>query len=217
MSNFAAQRQHMVQNQLLPNKVDDARIAAAMLEVPRERFVPKEVAGVAYLDDDLEIAAGRFLMEPMVLARLLQAANPQAAELALDVGCATGYSSAVLAQLVGTVVGLESDEALAAQATSVLADLAVDNAVVVEGALTEGKADQGPYNLILLGGAVGVVPPALTDQLDEGGRLICVIADNGIGRATVMTRRGDTILVEEIFDAMVPPLPGFEKTAGFVF
>jgi len=217
MSNFAAQRQHMVQNQLLPNKVDDARIAAAMLEVPRERFVPEAVAGVAYLDDDLEIAAGRFLMEPMVLARLLQAANPQAAELALDVGCATGYSSAVLAQLVGTVVGLESDEALAAQATSVLADLAVDNAVVVEGALTEGKADQGPYNLILLGGAVGVVPPALTDQLDEGGRLICVIADNGIGRATVMTRRGDTILVEEIFDAMVPPLPGFEKTAGFVF
>ncbi len=217
MSNFAAQRLHMVQSQLLPNQVDDIRVAAAMSDVPRERFVPAAVAGVAYLDDDLEIAPGRYLMEPMVLARLLQAANTNDGELALDVGCGTGYSSAVLAQLVGTVVGLESDESLADQATAVLGDLGVDNAVVVSGALADGKADQGPYNLILLGGAVAAVPQGLKDQLDEGGRLICVVAGNGIGRATVITRSGEKFLVEEVFDAMVPPLPGFEKADGFVF
>lgn len=217
MSDFAAARQHMVQNQLQPNKLTDERVAAAMSDVPRERFVPDAVSGVAYMDGDLEIAPGRYLMEPRVLARLLQAAQAAPGELALDVGCSTGYASAVLAQLVGTVVGLESDEALSTQAGNILAELGVDNAVVVNGDLTEGKADQGPFNLILLGGSVPQVPQVLKDQLDEGGRLLGVVNKGGIGRGTVITRRGDKFLQEELFEATVPPLPGFEEQGGFVF
>jgi protein-L-isoaspartate(D-aspartate) O-methyltransferase len=217
MSDFAAARLHMVQNQLQPNKVTDNRVAAALSNVPRERFVPDAVAGVAYLDEDIEIASGRFIMEPMVLARLLQAADAQPGDLALDVGCGSGYSSAVLAQLVGTVVALESDEALTTRATAVLAELGVDSAVVVSGALAEGQAEQGPYNLILLGGSVPAVPQSLQDQLDDDGRLLAVVDQNGVGVATMITRRGDKFLSEPLFDAMIPPLPGFEQISGFVF
>jgi protein-L-isoaspartate(D-aspartate) O-methyltransferase len=217
MSDFAAARLHMVQNQLQPNKLTDDRVAAAMAEVPRERFVPETVAGVAYLDEDLEIAPGRYLMEPMVLARMLQAIEAGPGDLALDVGCGTGYSTVVLAKLVGTVVGLESDEELAARADDILADLSVDNAVVVVGELAAGRADQGPYNLILLGGSTPRIPEGLKDQLDEGGRLVGVVKRAGVGRATMITRRGDDFHDEELFDAMAPPLPGFEEDAGFVF
>jgi len=217
MSDFAAARLHMVQNQLMPNKVTDARVAAAMADVPREKFVPEAVAGVAYLDEDLEIAPGRYVMEPMVLARMLQAVDARDGELALDVGCGTGYSVAVLARLVGTVVGLESDEALAARAGTILADLGVDNAVVVGGAHAEGQADQGPYDLIVLGGSVPRAPEVLKSLLADGGRLIGVIEHNGVGRATLITRKGEGYLSEVLFDAMVPPLPGFEETTGFVF
>lgn len=213
----AAAREHMVECQLLPNKVTDPRITAAMGEIPRERFVPKLLRGVAYVDEDIEIAPGRYLMEPRVFGRLLQAADLAASDVVLDVGCASGYSTAVLARLAGTVVALESDEALAAKAGEALSALEIDNAAVVKGALAEGYPSQAPYDAIFLGGAVEEVPAALCDQLGDGGRLLAVVGVGAMGQALSMLRHEKVIARRPLFDAAVPPLPGFRRDPGFVF
>jgi len=142
--------------------------------------------------------------------------------VALDIGCGTGYSTALLGHLAGTAVGLECDGGLAKRAGDLLTELEIDNAVVVEGALAEGWPAQAPYDVILIGGAVAEVPGAIIDQLAEGGRLLAVVGgDNdvggGMGKATLWRRIGGLVSGREIFDAAVPPLPGFEKAAGFVF
>ena len=151
----------MVESQLRTNKVTDTRILEAFETVPRERFLPEGRSGVAYIDEDLPVAPGRYLMEPMILARLLQAAEIAPGDIVLDIGCASGYSCAILARLADTVVALEADEALSQQAETALQDLVIDNAVVVQGDLTQGYAKQAPYNVILLGGAVAAVPERL--------------------------------------------------------
>jgi len=215
---FTVARRHMVDSQLRPNKVTNDRLAQAMEQVPRELFVPKSLRGVAYLDEDIEIADGRHLMEPMVLARLLQAADVRGDDIVLDVACGSGYSTAVIARLAGTVVGVESDVALAERATALLTDLEVDNAAVVEGAFDAGLPDQGPYDVILLNGAVPAPPPALLDQLADGGRLVAVIrGDRPTGQAIRFSRHGDGVTRKVLFDATCPPLPGFAAPAGFVF
>jgi protein-L-isoaspartate(D-aspartate) O-methyltransferase len=217
MTDLSAARNHMVDSQLRPNRVIDPRIAEAMRELPRERFVPKLMQAIAYIDEDIEIAPGRFLMEPMVLGRLLQAADIQAGDAVLDVGCATGYSSAVLARLAGVVVALEQDEDLAARASELFTDLGVDNAAVVTGPLTEGYAKQSPYDVIFLGGAVDEVPQALVDQLADGGRLLAVVRRRGQGKAVIVSREDGVTGEVEIFDANIPVLPGFERVATFEF
>ncbi|MBT4018348.1 MAG: protein-L-isoaspartate O-methyltransferase [Alphaproteobacteria bacterium] len=217
MPDFAAARHHMVQNQLEPNRVNDMRVASAMEAIPRERFVPEVMAGVAYLDEDIEIAPGRYLMEPMVFARLLQSADTQGGEIALDIGCVTGYSAAVLASLVGTVVAVEADEDLAAKATENLTALEADNAVVMVGDHAAGYAGQGPYDVIVIEGQVPEVPSALSDQLTDGGRLVAVIGSGNVGRLVRITRSGDNLLQEELFDAMLPPLTGFDQPEKFSF
>ncbi len=218
MSNFAAARRHMVDSQIRTNRVTDPLVIGAVEEIPRERFVDKTLEGVAYLDEDLPIAPGRNLMEPMVFSRLAQALEIGSDDVVLDVGCANGYSSAVLARLASTVVALETDSGLAARASATLLELGIDNVVVVEGPLADGHAAQAPYDAILVGGMVSEVPRALQDQIAEGGRLCAVIgADRGPGRATLMVKRGGIISRRTIFDAAVPALPGFETEPGFVF
>ncbi len=214
---FAIARRHMVESQLRPNKVTDARVAEAMAEVPRELFVPKLYRGVAYLDEDIAIAPGRYLMEPMLLARLLQAAEVGPDDTVLDVGCGTGYSTAVIGRCAGAVVALEGDAELAARATELTAELQVDNAAVVEGPLRAGLPDQGPYDVIFINGAVPEVPAALIDQIAEGGRLVAVIRADGVGRAHLITRNDGLLSRRPLFDAATPALPGFEVEAGFVF
>jgi len=218
MIDYAAIRFNMVESQLRTNKVTDFAVLQAFETIPRERFVPEAHRSIAYVDEDIAIGGSRFLMEPMVLARLLQAAAPQAHETALDVGCGNGYATMVLGRLVATAVGLESDSELASAARQTLAELAVDNAIVVEGRLTEGYAKQAPYNVILLDGAVTEIPYALREQLADGGRLVAVVRDaGGIGRATLMQRSGDVVSGRILFDASIPPLPGFERPPAFVF
>jgi protein-L-isoaspartate(D-aspartate) O-methyltransferase len=218
MTDFAAARLNMVESQIRTNKVTDPRIIEAFEGVPRELFVDEAKRGFAYVDEDLEVAPGRYLMEPMVLARLLQAAAPQPGDMVLDIGCATGYSTAVLAQLAATVVGRESDGALAALANRTLNALDVDNAVVVEGDLGKGYAKQAPYNVIIFQGAVSEVPLTIKRQLTEGGRLVAVVCDEaGIGRGTVIRRSGENFSGRILFDAATPLLPGFAPAAGFVF
>lgn len=223
MTDFAAQRIKMVDSQLRTEDVTDYDVLGAMGEVPRERFVPARLKGLAYIDDDLVVkeASGtgpaRHLMRPANFARLVQAAEIAPTDIVLDVGCGTGYSAAVLARLAQSVVALESDPDLAAAASAALTDLAIDNAAVVTGPLTAGHAAEGPYDAILLGGSVEEIPEALFAQLKEGGRLVAVVGRGRAAPAMVYTKSDSDIGRLPLFDAFVPPLPGFARPKAFVF
>ena len=218
MVDFQKARLNMVDSQLRTNKVSDVDLLEAFETVPRERFVPQHLSSIAYVDEDLAIGRDRYLIEPMILGRMLQEVRPMATDIVLDVGCCGGYSAAVLARLVATVVALESDSDLVAVANATLGEQGVDNAVVVEGPLAEGYSKQAPYNVILIAGAVAQVPEQITQQLAEGGRLVTVIKGaDGIGRACLMLRSGDTVSKRMLFDANTPLLPEFERELRFVF
>jgi protein-L-isoaspartate(D-aspartate) O-methyltransferase len=217
MPDFSVARQNMVLSQLEPSQVTDALVVEAMAAVPREAFVPAHLSGVAYVDEDLEVAPGRYVIEPRVFARMLQAAGVKRGDLVLDIGCGTGYSTAVLARLAATVVALESEADLAARATETLAGLAVDNAAVVTGPLAGGMAAQGPYDVIIIEGAIAALPEALAGQLADDGRLVAVIGEGGAGKATLFGRHDGAVSGAVLFDAAIPPLPGFDRPGGFVF
>ncbi len=218
MMDFAAARHNMVESQIRTNRVTDPGVIAAMGDVPRERFLPKHLQGVAYVDEDIPIGPGRYLMEPMVLARLLQEAAIQPGELVLNIGAGVGYDAAVMARFATTVVGLESDGALAKTAGRTLSELGVDNVAIVEGPLELGFPKQAPYDVIVFSGAVERVPPEIPQQLAPNGRLLMVIEPPGEpGRATLISRRGDVLSRRILFDAAVRTLPGFERERGFVF
>lgn len=218
MTDFAVARYNMVESQIRPNKVTDQRVVDAMMRVPREVFVPDAVRGVAYVDDAVAIARGRYLMEPMVFARMLQAAEVQADDVVLDVGCGTGYSSAVIAQIAATVVGVESDPDLAAKAGNALASVGADNAVVVSGPLTAGYAAQAPYDVVFINGAVSGITAELTAQLAEGGRLVAVVrGEDGVGVVRLFRRSGETVSSRPLFETLPAMLPGFEPKPAFRF
>ena len=214
---YAAARYNMVESQIRTNKVTDPRLIDAMAHLPRELFVPKSMRGVAYVDEDIAISAGCYLTEPMVLARLLQTAGVDASDVVLVIGCGTGYATAVLSRLAGTVVGLESDPDMAKAAGARLEGLDIDNAVVVEGALTDGYSKQAPYNVILIDGRVERIPESILDQLADGGRLVTVYGGIGLAQAIVIEKRSGHVMRREIFDAATPALPGFERSERFVF
>lgn len=215
---FELARRNMVDNQVRTNRVTDPLVVAALRAIPREVFVPAPQKGVAYLDDDIPVSPGRYLMEPMVLARLLQLAEVQPADAVLDVGCATGYSTAVLARMASSVVALEEDPAMVSWATETLLGLGVDNAVVVEGPLAEGLPGQGPYDVIVFNGAIARVPENIRAQLAEGGRLVAVVqGERGVGHATLVTRQGGAFGHRTEFDATIRPLPGFSGEPSFIF
>jgi len=223
MDDLAAARLNMVESQIRPNKVTDPRILEAMLEIPREIFVPASLRSLAYMDDEVPVepAGGttprRALMSPMAQARLIQLANVHADDLVLDVGCATGYSTAILAKLAGAVIGLEMDEDLAAQAAATLAELEADNADIAVGALRDGAAAEGPYDVILLEGSVPDAPSGLLAQLKEGGRLVAILRGNGLSSAYLYEKVGTDFSRRRAFDAGAPPLPDFDKQPVFVF
>ena len=218
MVNYTAARTNMVESQLRTNRVLNHRLLEAFETLPRERFVPEKARGVAYIDEDLPIGQGRFVMEPMVLARLIQAAAIEEQDMVLDLGCGLGYSTAVLARLAATVVAVEEVPSFVASATEALEALEVTNAVVLQGTLTQGYAKQAPYDVILLGGAVAEIPQEIEAQLADGGRLVCVLLDkDGIGRAMLMRKDDGVVSGRVLFDASTPVLPGFERRDGFVF
>ena len=223
MTDFATARRMMVDGQVRTSDVTDLRISAAMLELPRERFVPQGKAGLAYLDLDLPVTqpkpggAARCLLKPMVLAKMVQAVGLAEDDHVLDVGCATGYSSALLARLAGSVIALEEDEALARLARENLAAVGAVNATVVSGPLTQGWQGRAPYDVIFVNGASEIVPHALARQLKEGGRLVAVVGRAPTGQAVVYRCVGGYISGWPIFDAAAPLLPGFAAPPVFVF
>ena len=217
MSEFAEARKSMVLSQLQPDRVSDGRIREAMADVPREKFVPDQLKSVSYVDEDIEIKSGRYLMEPRVFARLLQAAEVGMNEVVLDIGCGTGYSSAIISRLARTVVALESDQELRHQAQENLEHLCINNVAMMEGDLTRGFVDEAPYDIVFINGAVTNVPVALTEQMADGGRLVTVIKNDGVGSGTLLTVRDGQISSTSLFDAQVQYLIGFKSKAGFVF
>lgn len=213
----ARARANMVTNQLRPNRVEDPRLLDAMATVPRERFLPKALRGVAYADEDLPVPDGYWLIEPLVLARLIQAAEVQDSDVILVVGCATGYAGAVLARLAATVI-LLAPSAVAATVEALLDDLGVDNVVVT--ATDEpaaGHPSQAPFDVIVVVGSVPEVPPALLEQIGEGGRIAVVISEGRVGKIMVLTRLHGVIGRREVFDAQTPPCPGLDASPGFTF
>jgi protein-L-isoaspartate(D-aspartate) O-methyltransferase len=216
-ADFSELRTKMVDGQVRTTDVTDPAIIEAMLTIPREAFVDERLRPLAYIDEDIEIARGRYLMEPSPFAKLVQLADIRPGETVLDVGAGTGYSSAVLSRLAGWVVALESDAALAERARAALANLTVENVTVVTGPLAAGHADAAPYDVILLEGAVETLPDALFAELREGGRLVAVEGLGNAGIARLYLKSGGIVTGRRAFNAAVKPLPGFERTPAFVF
>lgn len=223
MMDFETARANMVDSQLRTTDVTSHSVLKAFLSVPREAFVPAGVRQIAYVDEDLQICPAqdgrpaRYIMKASPLAKLLQLAAVSKEDVVLEIGGGCGYAAAILSQLAGSVVSLESDEALAAQATETLASLGYDNVAVVTGGLAKGYASEAPYDLIFLNGSVEEVPAALTDQLRDGGRLVVVVGYGNAAKATVYRRDGNSTSAATFFNASVKPLPGFAKAAEFVF
>jgi protein-L-isoaspartate(D-aspartate) O-methyltransferase len=218
MTTFEVARTHMLESQLRPNKVTDDRVLNAFASVRRELFVPEHLRPVAYIDEDLPLGGGRYLMEPMVAARLLQAAVIARTDAALIVGAGTGYEAALAAMLARNVLALEEDHELARRARAALVEHAIASVSVVEGPLHEGYRPRAPYDVIVFGGAVAGTPPEINAQLAEGGRLLAVVKrGNGVGRATLATRTGGMLAQRVIFDAPAPFLPGFAPKPAFEF
>jgi len=211
-------RAKMIDCQLRPNKVTDERIIDAFARLQRELFVPEHLRGVAYVDEALPLGKGRYLMEPMVAARLLQAAMPDRKDTALVVGAGVGYEAALLALLVRSVVALEEDAELARLGRAALVDHRIASVSYVEEPLSAGHRQRAPYDVILFGGAVAAIPSEVAAQLSEGGRMAAVLRPGqGVVRATLTTRTGGELAPRVIFDAATPLLAGFIPKPAFVF
>jgi len=215
MTDFTARRTMMVDTQVRPSDVTKFPIIEAMLTVPREEFVPAAQREAAYMGENLELGEGRVLLEPRTLAKMLDALNITKNELVLDVGCALGYSSAVIAHMAEAVVAVEEDEDMATEAQEGLVASGADNAVVHTGPLAEGAPKHGPYDVIAVQGGVMEVPQALVDQLKDGGRMTCLFMDGALGEVRVGYKRGDTMSWRMVFNASAPVLKGFDRAPVF--
>ena len=221
MSGFATARQKMVDGQVRTSDVTDIRILDAMIALPRENFVPDDKRALAYLDMDLDVApagsVGRFLVKPVLTAKLLQAAELRDSDNALVVGAATGYAAALVAQLVAKVTATEGDSGLSVKGREILAGLGLTNVTYVTAEAAGGAPDGAPYDVILLNGATEVIPATLCGQLREGGRLLGVFAIERPSRAMIVTHAHGDFGHRTLFDASAPVLPGLGRVPAFVF
>lgn len=221
-TDYAAARNNMVDSQIRPNRVTDPRVLAAMRSLPRELFVPPALAALAYLDEDLALGNGRYLVEPLVTARLVQMARVRRGERVLVVGAGTGYGAAVAAACEAHVTALEEDDALMTIALRVLPRVA-PSVRLVDGRLAAGLPSDGPWDAIIIEGAVTAIPENYAGQLASGGRLVTVLAPTGVaaGRAVlaepVGTGAGQRLRSREMFDCSTPLLPGLSPAPAFVF
>jgi protein-L-isoaspartate(D-aspartate) O-methyltransferase len=206
----------MVDTQVRPSDVTKFPIIDAMLQVPREVYVPRGLQEAAYVGENVQIAPDRVVLEARTLAKMLDALNIQPGEMVLDLGCGLGYSAAVIARLADTVVAVEEDVDLAAEAQRVLSQEGVDNAVVVAGPLAAGAAKHGPYDVITVEGGVEALPEALLAQLKDGGRIAAIFVDGALGTVRTGVKQDGRVVWRFAFNAAAPLLPGFERARGFV-
>ncbi len=217
MIDFADARRNMVDCQIRPSDVTLYPVIEAMLSVPKQEFVPRDLRPVAYAADTLDLGEGRFVLDNRVLAKMLDALNVQPDELVLDIGCGLGYSTALLAHLAEMVVGVEEDSDLATEATRILVDQHVDNALVINADLVEGAAKHGPYDVIVIQGGVEDLPDSIADQLKLGGRIGMIRMQGALGKCVVGLKRKSGIQWHPAFDATTPVLPGFARAPEFTF
>ncbi|WP_378946176.1 protein-L-isoaspartate O-methyltransferase [Paracoccus sp. R86501] len=215
MSDFAARRTMMVDTQVRPSDVTKFPVIDAMLDIPREEFVPASRRAVAYSGENLDIGNGRVLLEPRTLAKMVDALDIQPNELVLNLGCGYGYSAAVVSRMAEAVVAIEDSEELAAEAEARLSAAGMHNVAVLRADLTEGAPKQGPYDVILIEGAVEEVPPAILDQLRDGGRIAALFREGNLGVARIGHRLNGRVTWRYSFNANAPMLPGFERVRGF--
>ncbi len=215
-ADFKLARNLMVDGQLRPTKVTDRRILDAMRRIPREAYVPAQIAPMAYIDQDLPLGGGRVLLKPLVIARLLQLARPLAGETALIVGSGTGYGAAVLAACGVHVTALEEDDQIIALAKPANRDVA--GITFVQGRLADGYAASAPYDLVVIEGAVRSIPEAIGRQVAAGGRLVTIIlAEGAASYAALAEPSTGGLRAQAAFDATAPLLPGLAPAPGFSF
>lgn len=225
MQSSLAMRKSMILGQLYTNDITDKRILQTMADIPREPFLPEGLRGAAYVDDNLEVSPGRFLMAPLTFAKLLDLAEITPECRVLSIGCMTGYSAAILSRLASHVVAIDTDAAAIAQARDHMTRLGLTNVnAQVVGNMSEGYAMSAPYNVIVIQGAINFISETLGSQLAVGGRLVTIRnimtrADEktGLGKGLLVSRIDHKLQYREHFDASCPVLPGFEKPAGFQF
>ena len=215
MTDYKTRRVVMVDTQVRPSDVTKFPIIDAMLTVPREAYVPNAKREAAYAGENLDLGGGRVVLEARTLAKMLDALDIHPEELVLDLGCAYGYSTAVIARLAQAVVAVEEDEVMARDAEQTLSENAVDNAAVMQGVMAQGNAKNGPYDVITIQGAVEVVPSAILDQLKEGGRIGCIFMEGALGTCRVGYKKDGQISWRFAFNAGAPVLPGFERHMEF--
>ncbi|MBZ4023331.1 protein-L-isoaspartate O-methyltransferase [Rhodobacter sp. TJ_12] len=215
MQDFAARRTMMVDTQVRPNDVTKFPIIEAMLTVPREDFVPAPRREAAYVGENIDLGGGRVLLEPRNFAKMLDAIDIQPNDLVLDVGAGMGYSAAVIARMAEAVVALETDD-MAPKAEAQLAIHDVDNAAVIAGPLAEGAAQHGPYDAIVIEGAIENLPAAIEAQLKEGGRIIAIFMEGALGTARLGRKIDGTLVWRDVFNAAAPVLEGFTLAKEFV-
>lgn len=215
---YAAARRCMVENQIRTNRVRDPLVIAAMNDLPREPFVPESLQGIAYADEDIPLGGGRYLIEPLVAALLLQTAEIKSDDVVLAIGSASGYLPALIAPMASAVVALEEDPELAEKSGALLTKLGLNTVAVVQGSPRQGYAKQAPYDAIVFCGAVFSVPDALADQLADRGRMVAIIRGRrGMGKGTLFLKTANALSRREVFDAATPYLPGFEPEESFTF
>lgn len=217
MTDFAARRTIMVDTQVRPSDVTKYPIIDAMLAVPRERYVPDSLREAAYVGENLDLGGGRVVLEPRTLSKMLDALDIQPDELVLDIGSAQGYSAAVIARLAEAVVAVEDDETRATDAEETLAAEGVDNVAVVNAPLIEGAPQHGPYDVMIVQGAVELFPDSLMAQLKDGGRVACLFMEDALGVVRIGYRSGVEMDWRRLFNASAPVLDGFARPPAFTF
>jgi len=214
MTDFATRRTFMVDTQVRPSDVTKFPVIEAMLAVPREAYVPDQKREAAYVGENLDLGSGRVVLEARTLAKMLDALDIQSDDVVLDIGCGLGYSSAVIARMADAVVAVE-EAAFADEAQSILSQQGADNVAVVEGELRDGAATSGPYDVIILQGAVESMSDAILDQLEEGGRIACLWQEGALGVVRIGYKLDGQVNWRFSFNASAPVLPGFERHAEF--